>query len=76
MDARLTYVTPKKCMTYQLENVGEHRKALYEIALRVERFLALSEDPKFFLNITAPDLDSFYWTGPAARQLAFEYWQI
>jgi PD-(D/E)XK nuclease superfamily len=76
MDARLTYVTPKKCHTYRLENVREHREALYQIAKRVENFLALSDDPQFFLNITAPDVESFYWTTPAARQLAFDNWSI
>ena len=76
MDARLTYVTPKKCQTYRLENVREHREALYQIAKRVENFLALSDDPQFFLNITAPDVESFYWTTPAARQLAFDNWSI
>ena len=76
MDARLCYVTPKKCQTYQLENIREHREALLQIALRVERFLALSDDPQFFLDITAPDLDSFYWSGPQARQLAYEHWRI
>jgi PD-(D/E)XK nuclease superfamily len=75
-DARLTYCTPKKCATYRLENVREHRQALHQIALRVERFLALSDDPEFFKSITAPDLDSFYWSGPAARQLAYEHWKI
>lgn len=76
LDARLTYVTPKKCETYRLENLREHREALYQIAKRVENFLALSDDPQFFLNITAPDVESFYWTTPAARQLAFDNWSI
>lgn len=75
MDARLTYCTPKKVATYKLENIREHRAALHQIALRVERFLSLSDDPKFFLNITVPDLESFYWGGPA-RDLAFEHWQV
>lgn len=75
-DARLTYTTPKKSTTYRLENKREHRAALVEIAKRVEAFLALSDDPDFFLKITAPDLESFYWTSPAARQLAFEHWRI
>ena len=48
MDARLTYVTPKKCQTYRLENVREHREALHQIAKRVENFLALSDDPAIF----------------------------
>jgi hypothetical protein len=74
--ARVTYVTPKKCQTYTVENIDAHRKALFQIALRVEKFLALSADPKFFIDITVPDLDSFYWTGPAARQMAFDHWHI
>lgn len=72
-DARLTYVTPKKRATYQLENVRDHLNALHQIALRCERFLALSDDPNFFVSITAPDFDSFYWGGPA-RQIGFETW--
>lgn len=74
MDARLTYTTPKKKATYQLENIREHRNALHQIALRVERFLALSDDPEFFLSITAPDYESFYWGG--ARQIGFEKWRF
>ncbi len=72
-DARATYVTPKKRATYQIENIDAHRQALHQIALRCEAFLALSDDPAFFVNITAPDFESFYWGGPA-RQVGFETW--
>jgi len=75
-DGRISYVTPKKSATYSLENKREHRAALIEIAKRIENFLAQSDDPQFFIGITAPDLESFYWTNPAARQLAFEHWRI
>lgn len=75
VDARLTYATPKKKATYQLENIRDHLNALHQIALRCEAFLALSEDPKFFTSIIVPDLESFYWGGPA-RQLAFEHWGV
>jgi len=75
-EGRLTYCTPKKCQTLRLENIREHRQALHSIALRVENFLALSEDPNFFPTITAPDLDSFYWGSPAARALAFDVWGV
>jgi hypothetical protein len=75
-DARITYITPKKCQTLAVENIDAHRAALFQIALKVEKFLDLSDDPEFFLGITAPDLDSFYWTAPAARQLAYEHWRI
>lgn len=74
-DARACYVTPKKHTTYQIENVDAHRNALHQMALRCEAFLALSEDPEFFKSITIPDLDSFYWSGPA-RELAFQHWKI
>jgi len=75
MDARLTYVTPKKICTYRLDNVRAHREALHRIACNVEEFLSLSADPNYFLKITAPDLDSYFWGGPA-RQLAYEHWRI
>jgi hypothetical protein len=73
VDARLTYCTPKKRATYQLENTRDHLNGLHQIALRCEAFLALSEDPAFFTKITAPDFESFYWGGPA-RQIGFETW--
>jgi len=75
-DARVTYVTPKKCQTYLIDSIDEHRKALYQIAKRIENFLALSDDPSFFLNITAPDLTHYYWNSAGARQLAYEHWGI
>lgn len=74
-DARLTYTTPKKKATYRLENIREHRNALHQIAMRVEKFLSLSDDPEFFKMITAPDYESFYWGGPA-RDIGFEHWSF
>jgi len=76
IDARLLYVTPQKMQPYQLENIRAHRAALLRIAQTVERVLALSDDPMFFVGITAPDLDSFYWNEPGARQLAYQYWGV
>lgn len=71
---RISYVTPKKRATYALENMREHRDALHKIALTVERFLALSDDPAFFAGIVAPDYESFYWTDAGARQAGFQRW--
>jgi hypothetical protein len=76
MDARLCYVTPRRIACYHLENIGEHRNALYRIAQRVEKFLSLSDDPEYYLSITVPDLDSFYWAAPEARALAYRHWGI
>lgn len=75
-DARLTYCTPKKCVTYALENVRDHRQALINIAKTVERFLSQSDDPQYFIDMTVPNLDSFYWSAPATRQMAFKHWRI
>jgi hypothetical protein len=75
VDSRLTYVTPKKKATYRLENVREHINGLYQIALRCEAFLALSDDPEFYKSIIVPDYESFYWSGPA-RQIGFELWKF
>ena len=61
-EGRLSYITPKKAATYRLENTHEHLKALHQIALKVEKFLSLSDDPEFFKSITVPDLEVF--TGP------------
>jgi PD-(D/E)XK nuclease superfamily len=76
VDARLIYVTPKRLEVYGLENVRRHREALRKIAKAVENFLSLSNDPRYFIDITCPDLDSFYWGTPPARQLAYDVWGI
>jgi hypothetical protein len=75
-EGRLTYVTPKKCVTYQLENMREHYDALIKMAKTVEKFLSLSDDPAFFTSITVPDLESFYWQAPHMRALAYQFWKI
>jgi hypothetical protein len=76
IDARLIYVTPKRMEIYGLENIEKHREALFTIAVTVENFLALSDDPDFLKRLVVPDLDSFYWANPPARQLAYDIWKV
>ena len=76
LEGRLAYVTPIKSAVYTLENVAEHRQALHRMALACERFLALSDDPAFFVGITAPDLESYYFAPPEARRAAWEVWGV
>jgi hypothetical protein len=76
IDARLCYITPKKSATYQLENVREHVQALEKIALTIQRFLSISEDPAELAALVVPDTDSFYFADPLARQAAFEIWGL
>ena len=74
LDARIAYITDKKHAVYQLENYREHLKAVISIAKTMERFLALSKDPKELAGLVAPDFSSFYFNNPQTRRDAFEVW--
>jgi hypothetical protein len=76
LDARVTYVTPKKSATYRLENKREHVSALEKIALSIQRFLSISDDPHYLASLVVPDVDSFYFSDPIARQNAFSIWGL
>jgi len=76
LDARLTYVTPKKVATYHLENVDQHVLALEKIALTIQRFLSISNDPAELAAIVVPEVDSFYFADPMARKAAFDVWGL
>ena len=73
---RVTYCTPKKVATYELENEDQHFEALKTICLAIQRFLAISDDPKELASLVVPDVDSFYFNDPETRQMAFEVWGI
>jgi hypothetical protein len=73
-EGRLSYLTPRKRATYLLEEPAAHRAALYHIALACERWLALSDDPQFFVDITPLNADAYFFSDPAARTAAFETW--
>jgi hypothetical protein len=72
----VTYVTPKKSATYRIENQREHVSALEKIALTIQRFLSISDDPRHLATLVVPDVDSFYFSEPKARQNAFELWGL
>jgi len=76
LEARISYVSTKKAVTYRLENARAHIAALERIALTIQRFLALSSDPLELAGLVVPDVDSFYLADPAARQAAFEVWSF
>jgi hypothetical protein len=76
MQALVTYTTPAKIATYQAENIRAHREALYKIALTVERFVGLTNDPKELVGLVVPDLESYFWANPEARQMAYETWGV
>jgi hypothetical protein len=74
--ARVTYVTPKKIVTYQLDDARAYRESMRQLAIRCENFLSETDDPQKLLSKTAPDLESFYWNSAEARAAAFKYWGI
>jgi hypothetical protein len=76
LDTRVAYVTPTKSATYRLENVREHVRALEKICLTIQKFLSISEDPYELASLVIPDVDSFYFADPLARQNAFKVWGI
>lgn len=71
-EARVCYVTPKKCGVYRLETPEVHMAALTQIAQRLGRFLAISSDPMKLASMVVPDYDSFYWNNPVARAMGRE----
>ena len=77
LSAMVTYVTPKKVASYKLENAREHVQALGKIALQVQNFLSLSEDPMKLASYVVPDIDgSFYFNDPLTRQAAYDIWGV
>lgn len=74
IDPRVAYITPKKSATYRVENVSEHVAALERIGLAIQRFLSISTDPMELAKHVVPDVDSFYFKDPIARQAVFEIW--
>jgi len=76
IDPMICYVTTKKSACYRLENAEEHFSALVKIAMTVQKLLSLSDDPMEIASLVTPDISSFYWNDPLARQAAFEVWGV
>ena len=74
--ARICYASGKKSANAQIENQAAHLTAMDAIALTIQRFLSLSTDPQELAGLVVPDVESFYFSDPMARQAAFEVWGI
>lgn len=74
IDLRITYISDKKAITYQLENAKAHVAAIVKVASALEKFLSISDDPRELAKYVAVDFSSFYWNDPGARQAGFEVW--
>ena len=73
---RLAYVSSKKSAVYELENVQSHVDSMAKVALTIQKFLAISDDPLELASLVTPDVDSFYFSDPITRQAAFEVWGV
>ena len=74
LSARISYTTPSKVATYELENYDQHLKSLERVALTIQKFLSISEDPLELAALVIPDVDSFYFDDPVTRHEVFEIW--
>jgi hypothetical protein len=73
---RFAYVKPvaarkdgRAVVVYELERAEVDRQlaALREIAVRLERFLRLSADPRELCGLIVPDYERFHWSNPVTR---------
>jgi hypothetical protein len=72
---RMAYVKPspgrdgRAVAVYEMaaDEVRTHLAALRQIALRLERFLAVSSDPAELAGLLVPDYDAFWWNHPITR---------
>jgi hypothetical protein len=76
LDARVSYITPKKSATYSLENARDHLASLRMTALTIQRFLSLSDDPKVLASYVVPNVDTFYFSDPVARKATYDLWGV
>lgn len=76
LEARISYVTPKKSASYVLENGRDHVNSLIKIGLTIQRFLSLSDDPLELASFVTPDVDSFYVSDPVARKAVYDIWGL
>jgi hypothetical protein len=75
-DVRISYVTPKKCATYRVDNIADHFSALVRVSLAIQTFLSKAQTKEELSSMVVPDVESFYYNDPLQRQRAFEIWGV
>lgn len=75
-EGRVTYVTPKKAATYQVEDVEQHVDRLVKIAQRMEGFLSRFQTIEELISVLTPSTDLFYYNDAVTRQNAFELYGL
>lgn len=72
LEGRVAYITPQKHGVYRVENPLEGMYELLNIAHRMGKTLAVSDDPMEIAAMMTPDLGSFYYSDPVTLQNARE----
>lgn len=69
---RVAYFTPTQEMVFVLEEAPRYVEELRQIALRLQNFLALSDDREKLIRAVVPNYSSFYWSDAYTRGLGKE----
>ena len=69
---RVAYFTPTQEMVFALEEAPRYVEELRQIAIRLQNFLALSDDREKLIRSVVPNYNSFYWSDAYTRGLGKE----
>jgi len=69
---RVAYFTPTQEMVFVLEEAPRYVEELRQIAIRLQNFLALSDDREKLIKAVVPNYSSFYWSDAYTRGLGKE----
>ena len=64
--ARVAYCSPKRIAVYALVDAVRPVEEAVTIAQRMDRFLAISPDPKVLAALLVPDADHYFYANPIA----------
>lgn len=64
--ARVAYCSPKRIAVYELTDTARPVAEAVAIAQRMDRFLAISPDPRVLAALLVPDADHYFYANPIA----------
>lgn len=64
--ARVAYCSPKRIAVYELTDTARPVAEAVAIAQRMDRFLAISPDPRALAALLVPDTDHYFYANPIA----------
>ncbi len=73
-EMRFIYVTPKKIIQLTQHDVAGPLEQARRIAMSLEKFLSISNDPLELASLVTPNTGSFYWRSDPMRKAAKEIW--